>query len=200
MMSADYQANESAGAAPSTATSPISLNYAQAALFKKRPSRVDGLALFFAVGQLGIVILILVSTLESRNGFSEIRDPTWWKWLAWQAQWGLWMIWAWGIGSVVAIIGAMHPPGRRRRWYVAYCALAVGVVVVCLTSMLVLNFSGAEERWVSTWGGSVDRQRWREVEIAPSFYWQVPVSVAITNPVLVLIAFRTALRSRSTER
>ena len=100
------------------------------------------------------------------------------------------MVWAWAVGSLLAVLGAGRPPGRRRRWYVAYTTMWVAAVVACVAGLAVLEHVDIRDRWVSTYYGTPGPQDWRDVWVEPAFHRQLPVAITITNPLIVLLAFR----------
>lgn len=178
---------------PSPPTSPPRLQavpYAPPELFKRRTGAVDGIVLFFGLGQLAMAFLAGVWRVLESNGYHELSDPTWWKWLAWHAMGGQWMLWAWAGASLVAVVGASLPPGRRRRWYLIYAAAWLVGVVACVAGLATLDRVTVQERWVSTYYGTPAPQEWRTVFIDPTVYWQIPLMMTIANPLIVLFTFR----------
>ena len=177
---------------PTPAIRPLA--YAPPNLFNRRVPRVDGIVLFLGLAQFAVAVLLVVWATRESRGYYELRDPTWWKWLAWQAQGGEWSCWAWAAASLGAVVGALRPPGRRRRWFLSYVAAWVLAVVACVVALAVLARVRTEDRWVSTYYGTPNPQEWKENRVEPSFFWQLPVAMTITNPLIVLFAFRVLQR------
>jgi hypothetical protein len=165
------------------------LAYAPAKLFTMQPARVDALELSFSIVQLGLACFALVQRTSHRGHF-VLRDPTWWKWLAWQASGGAWMLWAWAGAAVLALIGAAHPPGRRRRWYGAYLTVFLAGTVACLVGLTVLHHVPMQERWVPYDPAAPASAGWQSCHVEANQYLLFPVFFTIANPLVVLFAIR----------
>jgi hypothetical protein len=171
------------------------LSYASHELDKGLPPRIDAAALCLGAVQLLIAAFFTLQNIRASNGHHELRDPTWGKWLAWWATGGAWMLWAWAVGSLVALIGALRKPGQRARWYLVYMVIWLAGAVACLVGLAVIDsFDDVQERWVpNVFGfGTWD---WHSVVVESADYIHLPAMLTITNPLIVLFVVRL-LRSR----
>lgn len=176
-----------------TPHTPPSLQYAPPALFKGRPSAVDWIPLTLGLAQLAVATLVFVQRVLLPRGHYELREPTWATWLAWQASGGQWMLWAWVLGSLIAVLGASLPPGHRRRWYFSFAAMWFASVLACIAGLAVLDGAvDVRERWVVTYYGAADPQYWKSIVVEPDFYFHRPILMTVANPMIVLLALRFA--------
>ena len=167
------------------------LQYAPPGLRNGGTGRVDWFPLILGLAQLVVASRVFIQRVLLSWGHFELRNPTWVTWLAWHAVDGEWMIWACVVASLIAVLGASLPPGQRRRWYFSFAAIWFACLLACVAGLAVFDsVVDVRERWVVTRFGGARPQDWKPIVVEPVDYLRYPVLLTVTNPMIVLLAFR----------
>jgi hypothetical protein len=156
--------------------------------------RIDLSALAFAGVQVACFVFLLTLDLfadSGANGHHELRGGTWFERLAYQ--YSAWVMPAWILASLLGVCGALWPPGRRARWYVAYVLIIVATVVLKLIALAAIDHAGMSTRWVSPVLGP---QPWQGISIDEAHYVGTVVVTTIANPLVILLGFRALTQKR----
>jgi len=138
------------------------------------------------------LLLIIGEIAESNGGHDELRDASLLVRIAFKCSWGYGIFAAWALSSLIGVVGAMRPIESRRRWLLMSVAASMLCVAIFLSSYLILGHSAASWRWVYP---NAPPYSWQRFKFDGQDYMSVLLMALITNPLLIVVAYRLVRKS-----